>query len=338
MTDSSDGTELPHDHEVETAQGPDVAEDAPAPRRQFGIIHWPAFFIMLFVGLAILLAVTWISAAGILPSQPSGATGPSAVSPLVAQVNPPSGYPLPAVYGELGPQLLAAGAIDYDRFVQLYAQGPHPLTEKQLAILKIGSQDRIMINSDNAQFLLNLFWAFGLANQNAVLTDGPMMSRGKEQVGNFASTGGWTLGAKPATELYASALIVALTPEQQARVEAVASGVYRPCCDNATLFPDCNHGMAMLGLLELMASQGASENQMFVAAKYVNAFWFPQQTLELATLFKATQNTDFAQTDARELVGRRYSSSSGFRAAHEMLAKQGLLEQAPGQGGSCGVK
>ena len=51
--------------------------------------------------------------------------------------------------------------------------------------------------------------------------------------------------------------------------ERAAPFVYRPCCDNATHFPDCNHGMAMLGLLELMAAQGASEEEMFAAARDV---------------------------------------------------------------------
>ena len=77
-------------------------------------------------------------------------------------------------------------------------------------------------------------------------------------MGGFASTGGWTLGVKKATELYASTKIMSLTDEQQARLLEVASQVYRPCCNNPTHFPDCNHGMAMLGLLELMASQDAS--------------------------------------------------------------------------------
>jgi len=43
-----------------------------------------------------------------------------------------------------------------------------------------------------------------------------MMARGKTQIGNFASTGGWTIGAKKPTELYASTLIIPLTEEQQA--------------------------------------------------------------------------------------------------------------------------
>lgn len=56
--------------------------------------------------------------------------------------------------------------------------------------------------------------------------------------------------------------------------------------------------MAMLGLLELMASQGASVDEMFQAAKYANAYWYPQQSLELATYFKAAQKAENALTDA----------------------------------------
>ena len=55
---------------------------------------------------------------------------------------------------------------------------------------------------------------------------------------------------------YSMHRFIVLTPEQQALVEKVSKGIYRPCCGNSVYFPDCNHGMAMLGLLELMASQG----------------------------------------------------------------------------------
>ena len=165
-----------------------------------------------------------------------------------------------------------------------------------------------------------------------------MMRNGKEGVVNFASTGGWTISVKPIDELYASTPIISLTEEQQKRLEEVAQGVYRPCCDNPTHLPDCNHGMAMLGLLELMAFQGASIDEMFQAAKYINAFWFPQQTLEVAVAFKAAENLDFEQTDARLVVGQSMSSGSGFKAVHQWLAQNGILEQSPQVGGSCGVK
>jgi Spy/CpxP family protein refolding chaperone len=93
----------------------------------------------------------------------------------------------------------------------------------------------------------------------------------------------------------------------------------------------------MLGLMELMASQNASIDEMFQAAKYANAYWYPQQTLELATYFNVTQKANFDQADARALVSQRFSSGSGFRAVHEWLSTNGQLPQAPGGGNSCGV-
>ncbi len=259
------------------------------------------------------------------------------IAALVRQINPSEGFALPVAYGDIGPQLMAAGAIDYERFAQVYEQSRQPLTAAQQTILREGSDAQIVINRENAYFLLNFFWALGLTNQNAILTEGAMMQYGEDQVGRFASTGGCTLGAEPAIELYASSQIIKLTHEQQSRLEEVASSVYRPCCNNPTSFPDCNHGMAMLGLLELMASQDATVDQMFEAAKYANAFWFPQQTLELATFFKSAQGLDFNQVEPRQIVGPNFSSGSGFKAVHQILADNGLLEQTPGRGSSCGV-
>jgi hypothetical protein len=254
------------------------------------------------------------------------------------QVSLPDSYTLPVSFGDLGPRLIEAGAIDYDRFVQNYEQAGQPLTEEQLALLTEGSDQPVTIDRHNAYFLLNFLWALGLTNQNPILTEGQMMEYGGiEKIGSFASTGGWTLGAKAPTELFASAALIPLTPEKQAHLEEVAEGVYRPCCNNHTAFADCNHGMAMLGLLALMASQDATTEEMFEAAKYINAFWFPQQTLEAAVVFKVTENQDFAQIDARKLVGPQFSSGSGSKQVHQWLADNGLLQQAPDSGGSCGA-
>ena len=256
---------------------------------------------------------------------------------LAKQINPDEGFKLPARYGNIGPQMLSAGAINLDKFIQAYQAANRPLAEEQLAILQYDSKTPIVINAQNAYFLLNFFWALGLVNKNPILEKGEMVAGGRQQVGNFASTGGWTIGSKDATDLFASAEIVKLTPEQQARLEEVANNVYRPCCGNPTSFPDCNHGMALLGLLELMASQGATVDQMFTAAKQVNAFWFPTQTLELATYFKAVEGRDFKAVDARRIVGKEFSSGSGFNQIHQVLVSKALLPQASGSGQSCGV-
>jgi hypothetical protein len=256
---------------------------------------------------------------------------------IAQQVNPSEGYALPVKLGDLGSRLIAAGAIDYQKFRQIYAEAGQPLTDDQITILTKGSNQPIAINPDNAYFLLNFFWAVGLTNQNKILTTGLMMKTGKENVGNFASTGGWTIGSRSPIELYASAPLVALSAEQQRRLEEVAHQVFRPCCNNPTDFPDCNHGMAMLGLLELMAAQDATVDEMFTAAKYVNAFWYPQQSLELAMAFKAAQGMDFAAIDAKELTSINLSSGTGFQGVHQWLANNGLLPQGPDGGNNCGV-
>ena len=254
---------------------------------------------------------------------------------LYEQVNPAGGYALPVSFGNLGPRLLANGVIDYDAFAAIYENSGNPMTSAEVEILTHGSEEKIVITAENAHFLLNFFWAVGLVNKNSILTEGPMMQNSDGQVDRFASTGGWTLATKSVMELYAHVDLISLTPEQQVHVEEVASALYRPCCDNPTLFPDCNHGMAMLGLLELMASQGASVDEMFEAAKYVNAYWFPQQTLETAIYLKTNQNIDFADADARIVVSKELSSASGSSMVHQALEASGLLKQTPGQGGSC---
>jgi len=220
-------------------------------------------------------------------------------------------------------------------FTALYEASGNPLSEKQLEILSQDSELPIVINAENAHFLLNFFWAVGLVNTNPILTEGPIAQQSGGQIERFASTGGWTLGTKPVAELFASQVLISLTPEQQMRVEEAAAMIYRPCCDNPTLFPDCNHGMAMLGLLELMASQNASLEEMLLAAKYVNAFWFPQQALETAIYLEANQGVSYRDADPRMIVGKELSSGSGFAMVHQYLQGNGLLEQTPGNASSC---
>lgn len=256
---------------------------------------------------------------------------------LYEQVNPAEGYSLGVTYGNLGPQLVEAGVIDYAAFLRVMSASGNAVSNRQTDMLKNGSDEEIVITRENAHFLLNFFWAVGLANKNSILTDGMMMQYREGQVERFASTGGWTLASRPITDVYASLDLIPLTAEQQARVEEVAAAVYRPCCNNPTLFPDCNHGMAMLGLLEWMASNSATVDEMFEAAKYFNAFWFPQQNLEIAMFLKANQNLDFEDADARLVVGAQFASGSGFAAVHQSLQTSGLLPQAPSQGGSCGT-
>ncbi len=311
-----------------------VAQERRRRRKQLRIAPRMEALILLLVFVGGLAG--GFVARGIIPGLQARSAEAAALT-LAKQINPPEGFKLPATYGDIGPQLLKAGAIDDAKFVQVYEASGRPLSSAQLDILRQTSDAPVVISQENAYFMLNFFWALGLVNKNPILDQGQMMADGKQNVGNFASTGGWTIGAKEVTELYSSAEIVKLTQEQQARLEEVANGVYRPCCGNPTSFPDCNHGMALLGLLELMASGGATVDQMFTAAEEVNAFWFPDQTRELATYFKSVEGKDFKDVDARLIVGAQFMSGSGFQQVHQALATKGLLPQAQRSGQSCGV-
>lgn len=328
--------------EIVPLQAPEM-NTAEGLHRTHGLNAGPA---VLIVGVIALLFI--------LPSLPSqmkldftaghqtsgdgiAATASASSSNLVEEINPPSGFALSVSYGDLGPQLVAAGAIDLDRFVRVYQQAGSPLTKSQLDVLTVGSDRPIVIDRENSYFLLNFFWALSLSNQNRVLDEGPMRTGSQGEIGRYASTGGWTLGKRPATELYSSADMITLTPEQQTLLQEVATGVYRPCCNNPTIFPDCNHGMAMLGLLELLASQGATREQMFEAAKYANAFWFPQQSLEVAALLRAVRGVGFVGAPGEEVVGPELFSAAGYANVHAWLASRGLLGQEPNSGPQCGV-
>ncbi len=93
----------------------------------------------------------------------------------------------------------------------------------------------------------------------------------------------------------------------------------------------------MLGLLELLASQDATEPELFAVAKAVNGFWFPQQALETAVFFKAGMGLDYSEVDPRMAVGPEVFSGSGFQQVHQWLAMNDLLAKPQGDGNSCGV-
>ncbi len=196
------------------------------------------------------------------------------VSALVDKVLPVAGVELPVLWDDLGTKLVSTGVIDGERFKTLYEQRGQ-FTDELRDMLFTNTTTKIVINRENADYLLNLFWALGLASDNPILTKGEMMTATNGNAGGMASTGGWTMAVGNPMDHYSAHKFFDLTPEQQLLVDKVSRGIYRPCCGNSTHFPDCNHGMAMLGLLELMASQGATETDMWNAALAVNSFWFP---------------------------------------------------------------
>ena len=259
---------------------------------------------------------------------------PAEAQRLLDEIAPAEGFTVEARWGDLLPQLVEAGVIDVAKFKEVAQRSGAPLTEDQLRLLSTSSDEKLSIDRDNTYFILNVLWAVGLANADEVLSQGPMAQAG-EQAGRLASTAGWRLGQKPGPDYLGSLQLITLTPEQEQIVQHVAAHSYRPCCNNPTAFPDCNHGAAALGLAEIMASQGASADEIFDALKAFNAYWFPQAYYKLAVFFDG-QGTEWEDVDAEMVVGREYSSQAGASQVDAQLRAQGSLPQIQGgAGGSC---
>lgn len=247
---------------------------------------------------------------------------------------------LPVRWGDLGQQLIAAGVLDAKKFEAVYA-GRGGLALADQSLLYQVNTGPLVMTEDNSGVVLNLLWALGLGNKNKILEEGPMVNYDgqtpttplmvREKVGGFASTGGWTLSKGHAMDHYSQHRFINLSPDEQDLVERVSKNIYRPCCGNSTHFPDCNHGLAMLGLLELMATQGVSETEMYEVALKVNSLWFPDTYLTLAEYVKI-QGGSWDEVDPKEMLSLAYSSSAGYQRI--------LTEVTPvssGGGGGCSV-
>src|SRR3989344_1371009 len=278
---------------------------------------------------AIILAGAWVY------------TDKTLVSALEEKVLPPEGVVLPIRWGDLGAQLVNAGVIDSNKFKVIYEESGTftPLESASLTgftdeyeNLLLGQNDgQLKITEDNAGDLLNLFWALGLANKNPILDTGEMVNPEYGGAQNFASTGGWTIAQGNAMDHYSRHKFFDLTDEQQALVDKISRGIYRPCCGNSTHFPDCNHGMAMLGLLELMASQGVSEQDMWKAALVVNSYWFPDTYITIAS-YMNNGRVDWKNVNPQEILGANYSSGEGYPKIAAQVPAQ------PRRGGNgCGI-
>jgi|SRR3989344_5779695 len=173
--------------------------------------------------------------------------------------------------GNLGKKLTDAEVIDRETFEDLY-RASGKLEEAQ-RLFKESEEKIIAVNSENAGMMLNFLWALGLGQKSAIYERGAFAD--KNTAGSFASTGGWTIAKGGALDHLGKHEFVLLTMEQEILVEKIAQNIYRPCCNNPTSMPDCNHGMAMLGLIELLVSQGKNEDNIYDIALVVNTLWFP---------------------------------------------------------------
>ena len=250
---------------------------------------------------------------------------------LKEKVLPQSGYQLGVTWGDIGKQLLDSGVIDKQKFEQTFAQEPDSLA--MMKYMKTSSKDHMMINEKNSHFMVNMLWALGLVNKNDVLDNGTIKTYGQGDPMQFASTGGWNLGSKDTKDLYSSTPIIQLTDKQEVLVKQIAANIFRACCSNPTSFPDCNHGMAALGYIELAVKQGLSEKRIYQDVLALNSFWFPQQYVTLAAYFNQ-QKTDWKNVDTKLVLSEKYSSGQGMQQIQQETQNIPGLNQ---QQGGCGA-
>ncbi|MEK9173109.1 MAG: hypothetical protein AAB594_00865 [Patescibacteria group bacterium] len=300
------------------------------PQKEKGFWKWIA---MLAIAL---LAATQIYYVGLSAQKNSGNNSNSKQNVSVlnseSEILQTEGIELPIKWADLGQKMVDSGVIDAEAFESLYSgRGGLALEEKEF--LSGFTTGKIVMTERNSGYWLNLLWAFGLANKNPILEKGPMQNPEYGGAGRFASTGGWTLAKGNPMDHYSKHEMIKLTPEQQALVESVSKNIYRPCCGNSTYFPDCNHGMAMLGLLELIAASGASEAEMYKVALQVNAYWFPDTYLTIDKYLRA-KGLSLELANPKEILGVDYSSAYGYA---NILSQVQTPEKKSNGGGGCSV-
>ncbi len=228
------------------------------------------------------------------------------VNQIISQVLPHQGFQTRLVFGDAIKKMIDCGVIDLEKMKKLYNGKIPEYIQKAIE----GNNEQIVINQETANYLLNLLWPLGLSNKTEFNKNIPFSEK---ELPYLASTGGWWLGKEDNGAVYFNKCeIIKLTPEEENLVYKVAQNTFRPCCNNSTFAQDCNHGSALLGALEIAASQGYSEDELYKLALQLNSFWFPQNYIETAIYFKVFEGKDWKDVDPKLVMSSNYSSISGW--------------------------
>jgi hypothetical protein len=254
---------------------------------------------------------------------------------VASKVIPATGYPSRIAFRDSVVRLVRHGVIDRGKFFALQRNG-QTMTGDLAHVLSDPSERPIRLTRENAAAYVNVLWPIGLANRLAGNFSSPLSG---SSVSDYASTAGWTLGEADEGGGYFNKFpIVDITPAQEALAIRVAKSTFRPCCDNATFFQDCNHGSALYGLLQLGASQGLQAPDLFREALAFNAFWFEQSYVRTALFFAVARGVAWRDVDPKEVMSEGYSSSSGWRRTVEpWIARNADLIPQSEDGTRCGV-
>ena len=218
---------------------------------------------------------------------------------VIESVTPKAGFETTVKWNGIVSKMVKDGVLDPGKLegilTKRYKQEMRPEWRDVLA----GRGTNLSINSDNAVFMMYVLWTFAKHNENGILTDSPFAKNFKNYDIGVGRSG------------YGDTSLLALTPSQQAIAKKVSENAYRPCCGNSTAAPDCSHGYSALGLVELMASQGFSEEEIFNTFVKFNSFWFPETYIKDALYLKVTEGKNWSEVNKEIVAGKDYSSLSG---------------------------
>ncbi len=252
---------------------------------------------------------------------------------VFAQVTPEAGINTGVAFGDSIQKLIAAGALDPHKL----KRSTNRLPDWVERLLTEASTEPIVFTRATAPYLVDLLWPVGLANRVAFNEKSPINT---VSIANFASTGGWTLGREPNGDVYFNKVdAVRMTERQETAALDVATNCFRPCCDNSTFFQDCNHGSALLGLIELAASQGATAEAIYPMALAANAYWFPDQYAKTALSFWSFERRWWSDIAPRRLLGADFSSLSGWQRNVNLRLRRTGIDLPPDPRGqpACGI-
>lgn len=261
--------------------------------------------------------------------------GPSNLSPnIVSQVTPSAGINTGISFGDSIPKLIAGGALDPTKLRSLSGGGLPDWVERLLAA---PSREPILFSQETALYLVNLLWPLGLSTRAAFNEKSPINTL---RIPSFASTGGWRLGREKNGYVYFNKIdAIKMAGKQEAMVLDAATKTFRPCCDNSTFFQDCNHGSALLGLMELAASQGATPDRLYQIALVANSYWFSEEYAKTALYFWRFQNRSWGEIAPQLILSRDFSSLSGWKrnVNDRLLEVKVKPPSAPGNLPACGI-
>ncbi len=263
---------------------------------------------------------------------PTTGISQSRLMALEGSMFPEKGFTFNASWGDSVKRLVENDALNASFLNEILNQSGQPLSKAELKIMNGTYSGKISINKSDSMFILYVLWGLGINNKNPIINSSILSYKSPYEL---ASTGGYgSLGTLSIGNL----TIITLNETQQSLAASIAANVYRPCCNNPAMFPDCNHGAAQLALIELMASQGRNQTQIYNALKDFNSFYYPQQYLEAAIFFNSTQGKAWNGVAAKQLLSYNFSSASGYSALHRLLLSNNLLPSVSGApGSSCGV-